>query len=104
MKKNLLFLGIILLLCGCGKIDENKLESQLKELGNEYFSEFMIKNAASLDIALISLADLKEANEVMDAGYDLSAFAGCTDETNIKIYLKSGTTQIEKYEFEFFCK
>ena len=104
MKKILLFICIVLLITGCGKVDENKLESKMQELGNDYFSEFMINNAVSLDIAVISLADLKEANDIMDAGYDLSIFKNCTDESNVKIYLKSGTTQIEKYEFEFFCK
>lgn len=104
MKRVILFFSVILLLSGCGKVDENKLQTKMQELGNEYFSEFMIGNAISLDVAMISLSDLKEANEIMDAGYDLSMFKGCTDESNIKIYLKSGTTQIEKYEFELNCK
>lgn len=104
MKKIVLFLSVIFLISGCGKVDENKLQVKMQELGNEYFSNFMIGNALELDVALITLADLKEANEIMDTGYDLSLFKRCTDESNIKIYLKSGTTQIEKYEFELNCK
>lgn len=104
MKKIILFLGVILLACGCGKVDENELEAKLQELGNDYFSNYMIGSAQELDIALITLSDLKDANEIMDTEYDLSLFKNCEDDSNIKIYLKSGTTQIEKYEFELKCK
>jgi len=104
MKKIILFLGVILLVCGCGKVDENELEAKFQELGNDYFSNYMIGSAQELDIALITLSDLKDANEIMDTEYDLSLFKNCDDDSNIKIYLKSGTTQIEKYEFELKCK
>lgn len=102
MKKIILFLGVILLLCGCGKKDINKLEDKLQDLGNDYYSKYMI--GSNLDVALISIKDLKDANELVGENYDLSMFKGCSDESNIKIYLKSGTTQIEKYEFELNCK
>ena len=104
MKKKILFLLLVLLFTGCGKVDTNKLENKLQELGNDYFSNYMIGSAQNLDVALISIADLKEANTIVDANYDLSLFKNCEDTSMVKIYLKSGTTQIEKYEFDLKCK
>lgn len=104
MKKILMFLILIILFTGCGKKNENKLEVKFQELGNDYFANYMIGSAQNLDIATISIYDLKQANEIIDAGYDLSLFKNCDDSSMIKIYLKEGTTQIEKYEFELNCK
>lgn len=104
MKKILLFVSIILLITACGKEKNVKLEEKLQELGNNYFSNFMIGNAAELDVAVVSLDNLKKANEIMDTNYDLTPFKNCTDESNVKIYLKNGTTQIERYEFELICE
>lgn len=102
--KKIIFIICLLFIVGCGKQDINKLEDKLKDLGNDYFSNYMIDNAQQLDIALITIADLKQANEIMDSNYDLTIFKNCKDESSIKIYLKSGTTQIEKYEFDILYK
>lgn len=104
MKKIIIFLILIILITGCGKSDSNQLEDKLKELGNDYFANYMIGSSQNLDIALISIQDLKQANELVGANYDLSLFKNCDDNSMVKIYLKSGTTQIEKYEFILNCK
>ncbi|MDD3186953.1 MAG: hypothetical protein PHD02_00560 [Bacilli bacterium] len=101
MKKLLIMVACLLLITGCGS-NTNKLEEELTIIGNDYYSKYMIGN--NLDIAVISLKDFREVNENMGEDYDLSLFKNCDESTNIKIYLKSGTTQIEKYEFELNCE
>lgn len=104
MKKVIIFLISILLLAGCGttKTKTKALEEELTKMGNDYYSKYMKGN--NLDIAVISLAELREANKSIGENYDLTNFKNCDDTTAVKVYLKSGTTQIEKYEFEINCK
>lgn len=103
MKKIIIFLISILLITGCGsKTNAKTLEDELTTMGNDYYSKYMKGN--NLDVAVVSLVELREANESVGESYDLSKFKDCEETTSVKIYLKSGTTQIEKYEFEINCK
>lgn len=102
MKKRYLVLLALFLLVGCGKVNKEKLQDKLTTMGNDYYSKYM--KGSNLDIAVITIKDFKEANENMSESYDLKDFSNCDENTSIKIYLKSGTTQIDKYEFEINCK
>lgn len=103
MKKIIIFLISILLITGCGTKQNTKtLEEELTKMGTDYYSKYM--KGSNLDIAVIHLTELREANESIGETYDLTNFKDCEDTTNVKIYLKSGTTQIERYEFEINCK
>lgn len=105
MKKvltGLICIIFLFVLVGCGKNNATVLEEKLTEMGNDYYTKYM--KSSNLNVAVISLKDFKEANEVMDEAYDLSTFTKCNDETSIMIYLKNGTNQIEKYEFDLKCE
>ena len=39
----------------------------------------------------------------MEDTFDLSKLEKCDDDSVVRIYLKSGTMQIEKYEFDLKC-
>lgn len=102
MKKTILFSILLLMISGCGKEKTETLENKLEKLGIEYYSKY-VKNYG-LDIVVVSLKDLREANELMDDQFDISNFKHCDEESNVKIKLKKGTTQIESFEFELNCK
>jgi len=102
MKKWVVLFLLVLLISGCSKDTKNDLQKKLESMGNDYYSKYMI--GTNLDIAVISLKDLKDANDIMGETYDISKFSKCSDESNVKIYLEKGTTQIEKYEYELKCK
>lgn len=102
MKKKYLLLLALFLLAGCGKVNQNKLQDELTTMGNDYYSKYM--KGSNLDIAIITIKDFREANESMSETYNLKDFSKCEENTGIKIYLKTGTNQIDKYEFEINCK
>ncbi|MEG0826411.1 MAG: hypothetical protein RR404_02955 [Bacilli bacterium] len=102
MKKIVIILIISILLTGCGKIKPKTLEQQLETMATDYYSKYMINNG--LDVAIVSLKELKEANETMSETYDLSKFSQCDLSTKVKITIKKGTNQIENYKFELNCK
>ena len=101
MKKILILTLLVFCLSGCVKKNEINYEKEFETLATSYYTKY--QKGMGLDIAEVYLIDLKEANELMGDNFDLSKVKKCDDDSVVKIYLKSGTIQIEKYEFDLKC-
>lgn len=101
MKKILFCFICLFCFTGCDTKEEFDYEKEFETLATSYYSEY--QRGMGLDIALVTLQDLKVANETMGANFNLSNLEKCSDDSSVKIYLKSGTMQIEKYEFDLKC-
>ena len=101
MKKILFCFFLTICLCGCENNSNFDYEKEFETLATSYYTKY--QKAVGLDIAEVYLKDFREANEKMGDAFDLSMFDNCDDDSVVRIYLKSGTIQIEKYEFDLKC-
>lgn len=101
MKKLLICMLFVFCFSGCKDKNTFDYEKEFEMLATSYYTKY--QKGQGLNIAEVYLKDLKEANEKMEDTFDLSKLEKCDDDSVVRIYLKSGTMQIEKYEFELKC-
>ena len=110
--KKLLVVSLALLVTltlstGCGdkksKEDKStkKYEAAMEKYAKEYYTNYMNK---SLDIPIVKLQALREANETGLTNYDLKDLEKCDDESYVTLTLNKDTKEIEKYEHSLNCK
>lgn len=105
MKKGLVisFMLVSLLLVGCGN-KQKKYESALNENAKQYYETFMKKYAkGSVDKVEITLKELKQANSVGSANYDLSSLEKCTDSSTIIYVLDKKSGNIKETQYKLNC-
>lgn len=105
MKKGLVIsvMLVSLLLVGCGK-SQKKYESALDENAKNYYETFMKKYAkGSVDKVEITLKELKQANSVGSANYDLSALEKCTDSSTVIYTLDKESGDIKGTQYKLNC-
>jgi hypothetical protein len=109
MKKLLLLVFVLgFLLVGCTKkevaVDYEKI---MKDYGQEYFDRYIVPYpdyAKSLDVFTVSYASLKNANEKVNAQFDLSQLKDCSDDTRVEMAIDKETTTVTNYEYYIECK
>lgn len=104
MKKVLIvsFLILSILVVGCGN-KQKEYEKVMKEYAKEHYEKYM-SGWSGVDVAQVSISLLKNANEQINANYDLSKLEKCTDESYVNIILNKETKKIENFEFHLDCK
>lgn len=91
MKKGLIVLFILVLLCGCQ--NKEKAENELKVLTNSYYGKYVSGHVKGLNNLEITLGELRELN---DNEFDLSSLKKYGDDT--KITAKIENNKIVSYE------
>ena len=93
MKKITFLFFCTFMLFGCAK----NYESELKEIGNNYFNIYVKGKVEGLDKVEITLADLKKIDDI-----DLSNVKKCNDNTTIIMTIENN--RIIDYTIEQDCK
>ena len=83
MKKLLLLLVPLILLCGCQS--KSKMEEQIKIATNSYYQKYVKGKVIGLDTLDITLGDIRKIN---DSTIDLSNLDKCDDSTKISATIK----------------
>ena len=101
MKKMVLGISILtILLTGCGK-KEAQYEKIMLEHSKQYFENYM--STLNLDIAEITVKMLEDANNEVNAGFDLSKLNNCSKESKVELHILKETKAVESYSFEMYC-
>ena len=93
MKKILLCLIAIVLLCGCQS--KKKMEEQIKVATNSYYQNYVSGKVMGLDVLDITLGDIRD---VKDDSIDLSKLEKCDDSTKIKATIENN--ELVDYEID----
>ena len=101
MKKSILILAICLLLLGCGK--NMNYEDTMKEYATTFYNLHK-KGQENLNSLKISIADLKEAIEVVKDNYDMSKLEGCKDESYVELIVDKTTKEIKEIKYNLQCE
>lgn len=97
MKKLFLIL-IILILVGC---NNNKYEKTMEEYSQTFYN-LHIKGQKRNQIVTISIADLKEANEVVGDDYDLKKLKKCQDDSYVELEIDENF-EIKNIKYNLKC-
>ncbi len=103
MKKSLILISLlcVLFVSGCGN-NKKAYETKLEQYGKDYFEKYVV--VQGLDEVVISIADLKNANEKAGTNYDLKKLSKCSDDTKVKFTIEKNTKEIKETNFELNCK
>lgn len=102
MKKIIITTVAICLLfsVGCGKLA--KKEAVMKEYATDFYEKYQ-KGAVSLTDPTVYISQLKNANEQIDAGYDLSKLDGCNDDSYVELKIDE-SREITEIIYHMDCK
>ena len=101
MKKTLLVLVALTFLIGCN--NQKKYEETMKENATAFYNDYQ-KGQEGLTNPTISIKQLKEANEYVDANYDLSKLEKCTDESYIELIIDQNTKEVTDVKYFMQCE
>lgn len=104
MKKILIFslLTCSLFLIGCSA--KNEYEEAMEKYATDFYNSSVKGNEGISNPYSISISQLKNANEQIQAGYDLTSLESCTDDSYIEISFDENTKEIQEYKFYLQCK
>lgn len=86
--KKLMFVSLLIctiFIFGCTSKTE-KREAAMKEYATKFY-ELHQKGDNGLTNPTVSIARLKEANELNNDGYDMDALKGCTDDSYVELQI-----------------
>ena len=104
MKKILLvsiIVGSIALLIGCGS-GSSKYEKTMKEYATTFYNLHQ-KGNVSQTVPTVSIAQLKEAIEVVGDNYDMTKLEGCSDESYVELVVDETTREITEVKYYLQC-
>lgn len=84
MKKGLIILFILVLLCGCKNKDQAK--EDLKVVTNSYYEKYVSGHVVGLDTLEITLGELRQLD---DSELDLSSLKKYNDDTKVSATIKN---------------
>lgn len=99
--KKLLFISCALLLIGCS--NQKQYENTMKEYAIQFYNSYQSGQPGYTN-PTISIKQLKEANELDDANFDLSKLDKCTDESYVELVLNEQNNEIEDIKYFLECK
>ena len=88
----LLLLPSLILLSGCN--NQKKYEEAMSEYATAFYN----------DNPTISITQLKEANELVQANYDLSRLEGCEDQSYVELVIDEQTQDIKEIKYFLQCE
>lgn len=101
MKKLLLVLVTLTLLVGCS--NQKEYEKAMKENATLFYNEYQ-KGQQGLTNPTISIKQLKDANEYVDANYDLSKLEECKDESYVELIIDQDTKEVTGAKYYMQCE
>ncbi len=97
----LLLLPSLILLSGCN--NQKKYEEAISEYATAFYNDYQ-KGSIGLTNPTISIAQLKEANELVQANYDLSKLDGCEDQSYVELIIDEETQDILEIKYFLQCE
>lgn len=103
MKKNILVLALItcLLLVGCG--NKVNYEEVMKEYATTFYNLHK-KGQENQKSLTVSIADLKEAIEIVNDNYDMSRLESCKDESYVELLIDTDTKEVKEIKYYLQCE
>ena len=104
MKKILaiMVLASSLLLVGCG--DQSKYEDTMKDYATTFYNNYLKGNEGLPNPYQVSIQQLKDANEQVQAGFDLTPLEKCTDDSYVELVLDENTKDVQDVKFFLQCE
>ncbi len=101
MKKLLLVLVTLTFLVGCN--NQKDYEKAMKDNATSFYNNYQ-KGQEGLTNPTISIKQLKEANEYVDANYDLSKLEKCTDDSYVELIIDQDTKEVTDVKYFMQCE
>ena len=104
MKKLLILSTMILtlVLVGCGAKQVNYV-SVMEANAKQYYEKYQT-GVTGVDFFEISIANLKNANDLGGGKFDVKSLKNCKDSSYVIITIKKGTNVITKYDDHMNCE
>ena len=97
----LLLLPSLIFLSGC--INQKKYEEAMSEYATAFYNDYQ-KGSIGLTNPTISITQLKEANELVQANYDLSRLESCEDQSYVELVIDEQTQDIKEIKYFLQCE
>ena len=104
MKKTLIItflIGSLLFVGGCGS--QSKYEETMREYATTFYNNYQ-KGSEGLTTPTISIQQLKDANEQVQAGFDLTSLEKCTDDSYVELVIDEATKDVQDVKFFLQCE
>ena len=101
MKKILFISIIVILFTGCNK--QEKYEEAMKFNAVSFYNEYQ-KNQTGLTNPTISIKQLKDANQYVNANFDLIKLKKCSDESYVELIINQNNGEIIDTKFYMNCE
>lgn len=102
--KNLLVLTILscsLILVGCN--NQNKYEEIMRDYATTFYNNYLKENEG-VTSPIISIQQLKEANDQVQAGFDLTGLEKCSDSSYVELIIDENTRDVQDVRFFLQCE
>ena len=98
---SLIFMFSLVLLVGCD--NQEKYEEAMSEYATTFYNDYQ-KGSIGLTNPTISITQLKEANEMVQANYDLSRLEGCKDQSYVELIIDEETQDVKEIKYFLQCE
>ncbi len=102
MKKILIItaLACSLVLVGCGS--QEKYEEVMKEYATTFYNNYQ-KGSEGLTNPTVSIKQLKDANEQVQASFDLTKIEKCSDDSYVELIIDETTKDVKDVKYFLQC-
>lgn len=106
MKKVLVLSMVFMALAavGCGKKKEVNYDALMEVQANSYYEKYLKGKVSGVDIHVVSIELMKNANENAGGTFALDDLKDCKDSSYVDIYADKTTGNITKYEYHMNCE
>lgn len=98
--KKILLVALLFLTVGCDK--DSKYQEIMKEYAQTFYNEYQ-KGQEGLTNPTISIKQLKEANEVVSANFDLEKLKSCSEESYVELIIDNDTLEVKDVKYYLEC-
>lgn len=104
MKKILVVVVLVCssILVGCGN-KSNEYEELMRSHATTFYNNYL-KGNEGLKETTVSIANLKDANEQVQAGFDLSGLEKCSDDSYVELVIDENTKDVQDVKFFLQCE
>lgn len=90
----------LILIVGCG--NQSKYEETMREYATTFYNNYQ-KGNEGLTNPTISIQQLKDANEQVQAGFDLTELEKCSDDSYVELVIDETTKDVQDVKFFLQC-
>ena len=97
----LTILACSLILVGCD--NQSEYEEIMRDYATTFYNNYQ-KGSEGLTTPTISIQQLKDANEQVQAGFDLTGLEKCTDDSYVELVIDENTKDVQDVKFFLQCE